>query len=92
MHAFEAHFRGALPNGIPEKDFGATPRPVATHWGYPAAVEAYSVAKKALAKAARACTESRYRDSRIIVLNVPSSQGTERLDLAMQNRDFSMGE
>jgi 4-carboxymuconolactone decarboxylase len=54
MHEFEAHFRGALRNGVTEKELGAILRQVAIYCGYPAAVDAHRVAKKVLADTAKA--------------------------------------
>jgi 4-carboxymuconolactone decarboxylase len=52
MHEFEAHFRGALRNGVTEKELAAILRQVAIYCGYPAAVDAHRVAKKVLAELA----------------------------------------
>ena len=52
MHEFEAHFRGALRNGVTEKELAAILRQVAIYCGYPAAVDAHRVAKKVLAEIA----------------------------------------
>ena len=54
MHEFEAHFRGALRNGVTEKELGAIPGQAAIYRGYPAAVDAHRVAKKVLADTAKA--------------------------------------
>jgi 4-carboxymuconolactone decarboxylase len=52
MHEFEAHFRGALRNGVTEKEISAILRQVAIYCGFPAAVDAHRVAKKVLAEEA----------------------------------------
>ena len=52
MHEFETHFRGALRNGVTEKELAAILRQVAIYCGYPAAVDAHRVAKKVLAELA----------------------------------------
>jgi len=51
MHEFEAHFRGALRNGVTEKELAAILRQVAIYCGFPAAVDAHRVAKQVLAEA-----------------------------------------
>ena len=51
MHEFEAHFRGALRNGLTHKELGAILRQIAIYCGFPAAVDAHRVAKKVLAEA-----------------------------------------
>jgi 4-carboxymuconolactone decarboxylase len=48
MHEFEAHFRGALRNGLTPKELSAVLRQVAIYCGFPAAVDAHRVAKKVL--------------------------------------------
>lgn len=48
MHEFEAHFRGALRNGVTEKELAAILRQVAIYCGFPAAVDCHRVAKKVL--------------------------------------------
>ena len=50
MHEFEAHFRGAIRNGLTPKELGAVLRQVAIYCGFPAAVDAHRVAKKILAE------------------------------------------
>jgi 4-carboxymuconolactone decarboxylase len=50
MHEFEAHFRGAMRNGLTHKELGAVLRQVAIYCGFPAAVEAHRVAKKVLSE------------------------------------------
>jgi 4-carboxymuconolactone decarboxylase len=50
MHEFEAHFRGALRNGLTHKEVGAVLRQVAIYCGFPAAVEAHRVGKRVLAE------------------------------------------
>ena len=39
MHEFEAHFRGALRNGLTPKELAAILRQVAIYCGFPAAVD-----------------------------------------------------
>ena len=53
MHEFEAHFRGALRNGLTHKELGAILRQVAIYCGFPAAVDAHRVAKQVLAAEAK---------------------------------------
>lgn len=53
MHEFEAHFRGALRNGVTETELAAILRQIAIYCGYPAAVDAHRVAKKVLAEQAQ---------------------------------------
>jgi 4-carboxymuconolactone decarboxylase len=50
MHEFEAHFRGALRNGLTPKELAAVLRQVAIYCGFPAAVDAHRVAKKVLSE------------------------------------------
>jgi 4-carboxymuconolactone decarboxylase len=54
MHEFEAHFRGALGNGVTPAELAAILRQVAIYCGYPAAVDAHRVAKKVMAERASA--------------------------------------
>jgi 4-carboxymuconolactone decarboxylase len=49
MHEFEAHFRGALRNGLTPKELSAILRQIAVYCGFPAAVDAHRVAKQVLA-------------------------------------------
>jgi 4-carboxymuconolactone decarboxylase len=49
MHEFEAHFRGALRNGLSHKELSAVLRQIAIYCGFPAAVDAHRVAKSVLA-------------------------------------------
>ena len=49
MHEFEAHFRGALNNGLTPKELSAILRQVAIYCGFPAAVDCHRVAKQVLA-------------------------------------------
>jgi 4-carboxymuconolactone decarboxylase len=49
MHEFEAHFRGALRNGLTPSELSAILRQIAIYCGYPAAVDAHRVAKQVLA-------------------------------------------
>ncbi len=53
MHEFEVHFRGALRNGVTERELSAVLRQIAIYCGYPAAVDAHRVAKKVLADEAK---------------------------------------
>ena len=48
MHEFEAHFRGALRNGLTPKELSAILRQIAIYCGYPAAVDCHRVAKAVL--------------------------------------------
>ena len=43
MHEFEAHFRGALRNGLTPKELSAILRQVAIYCGFPAAVDCHRV-------------------------------------------------
>ena len=52
MHEFEAHFRGALNNGLTHKELAAVLRAMAIYCGFPASVDAHRVAKKVLAEVA----------------------------------------
>ena len=52
MHEFEAHFKGALRNGVTEVELAAILRQVAIYCGFPAAVDAHRIAKKVLAEEA----------------------------------------
>jgi 4-carboxymuconolactone decarboxylase len=52
-HEFEAHFRGALRNGVTEKECAAILRQVAIYCGFPAAVDAFRTAKQVLAAQAK---------------------------------------
>jgi 4-carboxymuconolactone decarboxylase len=51
MHEFEAHFRGALRNGLTPKELAAILRQISVYCGFPAAVDAHRVAKQVLAAA-----------------------------------------
>jgi 4-carboxymuconolactone decarboxylase len=53
MHEFEAHFRGALRNGLTPKELSAVLRQVAIYCGFPAAVDCHRVAKQVLAAEAK---------------------------------------
>jgi 4-carboxymuconolactone decarboxylase len=53
MHEFEAHFRGALRNGLTPVELSAILRHIAIYCGYPAAVDAHRVAKQVLAAQAK---------------------------------------
>lgn len=52
MHEFEAHFRGAIRNGVTEAELAAILRQIAIYCGFPAALDAQRVAKKVLAEQA----------------------------------------
>lgn len=49
MHEFEAHFRGALRNGLTHEELAAILRQIAVYCGFPAAVDCHRVAKQVLA-------------------------------------------
>jgi 4-carboxymuconolactone decarboxylase len=53
MHEFEAHFRGALRNGLTPNELSAILRQVAVYCGFPAAVDCHRVAKQILAAEAK---------------------------------------
>ena len=53
MHEFEAHFRGALRNGVTREELSAILRQIAVYCGFPAAVDAHRVAKQVLADEAQ---------------------------------------
>jgi 4-carboxymuconolactone decarboxylase len=53
MHEFEAHFRGAIRNGVTEKELSAILRHIAVYCGFPAAVDAHRAAKQVLAAEAK---------------------------------------
>jgi 4-carboxymuconolactone decarboxylase len=53
MHEFEAHFRGALRNGLTPKELAAILRQIAVYCGFPAAVDCHRVAKQVLAAEAK---------------------------------------
>ena len=53
MYEFETHFRGAIRNGLTQKELGAALRQIAVYCGFPAAVEAHRVAKQVLAAEAK---------------------------------------
>jgi 4-carboxymuconolactone decarboxylase len=53
MHEFEAHFRGALRNGLTPQELSAILRQVAVYCGFPAAVDCHRVAKQVLAMEAK---------------------------------------
>ena len=53
MHEFEAHFRGALRNGVTREELSAILRQIAVYCGFPAAVDAHRVAKQVLADEAK---------------------------------------
>ena len=53
MHEFEAHFRGALRNGLTPKELAAILRQIAVYCGFPVAVDCHRVAKQVLAAEAK---------------------------------------
>ena len=53
MHEFEAHFKGALRNGLTPPELAAILRQVAIYCGFPAAVDCHRVAKAVLAEEAK---------------------------------------
>ena len=53
MHEFEAHFRGALRNGLTHEELSAILRQIAVYCGFPAAVDCHRVAKQVLAAEAK---------------------------------------
>ena len=53
MHEFEAHFRGALRNGLTPKELAAILRQITVYCGFPAAVDCHRVAKQVLAAEAK---------------------------------------
>jgi 4-carboxymuconolactone decarboxylase len=53
MHEFEAHFRGALRNGLTPVELAAILRQIAVYCGFPAAVDCHRVAKQVLAAEAK---------------------------------------
>src|SRR6478609_5110214 len=53
MHEFEAHFRGALRNGLTPNELSAILRQVAVYCGFPAAVDCHRVAKQVLSAEAK---------------------------------------
>ncbi len=53
MHEFEAHFKGALRNGVTKPELAAILRQIAVYCGFPAAVDAHRVAKKVLDEEAK---------------------------------------
>ena len=53
MHEFETHFRGALRNGLTQKELAAILRQIAVYCGFPAAVDCHRVAKQVLAAEAK---------------------------------------
>ena len=50
MHEFEAHFRGAMRNGLTTEQLSAILRHIAVYCGFPVAVDCHRVAKKVLAE------------------------------------------
>lgn len=59
MHEFEAHFRGAIRNGVTEAELAAILRQIAIYCGFPAALDAQRVAKKVLAEQAAEAAKAR---------------------------------
>lgn len=52
MHEFEAHFRGAMRNGLTREELSAILRHIAVYCGFPVAVDCHRVAKKVLSEQA----------------------------------------
>ncbi len=52
MHEFEAHFRGAMRNGLTKEELSAILRHIAVYCGFPVAVDCHRVAKQVLAEQA----------------------------------------
>jgi 4-carboxymuconolactone decarboxylase len=52
MHEFEAHFRGAIRNGLTKDELSAILRHIAVYCGFPVAVDCHRVAKQVLAEQA----------------------------------------
>ena len=48
MHEFEAHFRGAMRNGLTPKELAAILTQIAVYCGFPVAVDCFRVAKQIL--------------------------------------------
>ncbi len=59
MHEFEAHFRGALRNGLTPAELSAILRQIAVYCGFPAAVDAHRIAKQVLAAEAKGAWAAR---------------------------------
>jgi 4-carboxymuconolactone decarboxylase len=53
MHEFEIHFRGAMRNGLTEKELSAVLRQVAVYCGFPAGVDCHRAAKRVLSDDAK---------------------------------------
>lgn len=53
MHEFEIHFRGAVRNGLTQKELSAVLRQVAVYCGFPAAVDCHRAAKRAMSDDAK---------------------------------------
>jgi len=53
MHEFEAHFRGALRNGLTPAELAANLRQISVYSGFPVAVDCHRVAKQVLAAEAK---------------------------------------
>ncbi len=52
MHEFEAHFRGAMRNGLTKEELSAILRHIAVYCGFPVAVDCHRVAKQVLSEQA----------------------------------------
>ncbi len=67
MHEFETHFRGALRNGLTQKELAAILRQIAVYCGFPAAVDCHRVAKQVLAAEAKKARRKakQYRQHRV---------------------------
>ena len=48
MHEFEAHFRGAIRNGLTQKELSAVLTQIAIYCGMPVAVDCFRVARQVL--------------------------------------------
>jgi 4-carboxymuconolactone decarboxylase len=48
MHEFEAHFRGAMRNGLTQKELAAILTQIAVYCGFPVAVDCFRVARQVL--------------------------------------------
>ena len=48
MHEFEAHFRGAIRNGLTPKELSAVLTQIAIYCGFPVAVDCFRVARQVL--------------------------------------------
>ena len=69
MHEFEAHFRGALRNGLTPKELSAMLRQVAIYCGFPAAVDATAWPSRCWRRKPR--RPDRERITRVAAIQVP---------------------